>query len=362
MADASADSDKLPESSEPGQAPSPPDAPFAHNLPPESSSSHHPSLPSARPEEQDRSKGAGEDRASLNTSSHTHTRTQSTRRKDTKSASEIAHTASTLGAKEPRKAKASKKAKASLFSRLFHVFVPCVGPSNRAHDIDLEKPKDLPLPQPVVAAPAERKEKEKEPAKLPEPASPQSAAESPAPTAAEAVTDVFVQPEASTSTQLTTPEESHIPPPLQAIDIPPPSDDPAVVVPPTPTKILPPEETGGVLSGAVQPPGSTGEESIHDLPRQRDSDHDSDASTSFTEDEDMEEGVPIDEVEDEEERLILNGGAGIPMGPVSTATSFPEAIRTYTLSERMASHDHYFLLCRLSTLVGNVLYLISMRH
>ncbi|KAF7793956.1 hypothetical protein EIP86_005080 [Pleurotus ostreatoroseus] len=324
VADASPPGDTAPGSSEPepGHAPAATDAPPAHapdagagtgagagpaSAPP----------PNARTEAHERPKAAGEDRASLATSTHTHTRTPSTRRKENKSASEMAHTASTLGAGEPRKARPARKARGSLFARIFHVLVPCVGPSARAHELDIEKPSEPPLPQPVVA-PAEPKEKEeKEPAKPAESAPPLPAAEPQPPTLVpvEAVLDEPSQPEPSTSTQFTATEETQIPPPLQAIDIPPPSDDPAVVVPPTPTKILPPEETGGVLSGAVQPPGSTGEESIHDQPRQRDSDHDSDGSTSFTEDEDMEEGVPIDEVEDEEERLILNGGAGIPIGP-----------------------------------------------
>jgi len=106
-----------------------------------------------------------------------------------------------------------------------------------------------------------------------------------------------------------------VPPPLQPIDVPPPSDDPDVVVPPTPTGIvLPREETEGVTSGAVQPPGSTGEDGHHEHHR-RDSE-DSDGSTSFTDDEDLDGPIPGDqEDEDEEERLIMNGGAGIPIGP-----------------------------------------------
>jgi len=65
----------------------------------------------------------------------------------------------------------------------------------------------------------------------------------------------------------------------------------------------------------VQPIGSTGDEVVQEQQRQGDSDGESDGSTSFTDEEDVEEANAIDEVEDEEERLILNGGAGIPIGP-----------------------------------------------
>lgn len=73
-----------------------------------------------------------------------------------------------------------------------------------------------------------------------------------------------------------------------------------IVVPPTPKhELLPLADTEGVTSGAVQAPGSTGLEV-----------DDSDASVT-----DDERHRPLDE-EDDEERLILNGGNGIPIGPV----------------------------------------------
>ncbi|KIY74304.1 NIF-domain-containing protein [Cylindrobasidium torrendii FP15055 ss-10] len=84
-----------------------------------------------------------------------------------------------------------------------------------------------------------------------------------------------------------------------------------LVVPPSrPTNTLPPEVTSvdGVTSGAVQPPGSTGEP-IARIPT-RESD-DSEA-TSYMED-DSEDLQVVDE-QAEEERLIRNGGAGIPIG------------------------------------------------
>jgi RNA polymerase II subunit A small phosphatase-like protein len=73
-----------------------------------------------------------------------------------------------------------------------------------------------------------------------------------------------------------------------------------VVVPPSPKhELLPLADTEGVTSGAVQAPGSTGLEV-------------DDSEASVTDDE---RHRPLDE-EDDEERLILNGGNGIPIGPV----------------------------------------------
>ena len=92
-------------------------------------------------------------------------------------------------------------------------------------------------------------------------------------------------------------------------------------VPPTPPpQLLPLEETEGFTSGAVQPPGSTGgtpvqESKLHSrdsIPPSNASTKDSDAS-SFTEDDDID---GLDEL-DIEDKLIMNGGAGIPIGPVS---------------------------------------------
>ena len=81
-----------------------------------------------------------------------------------------------------------------------------------------------------------------------------------------------------------------------------------VIVPPTPATphLLPASETGGVTSGAVQAPGSTGNE-------HEDSEH----STIS----DEEPPKPYAE-EDEEERLILNGGNGIPIGPVRARINY----------------------------------------
>ncbi|PPQ89539.1 hypothetical protein CVT25_012211 [Psilocybe cyanescens] len=109
-----------------------------------------------------------------------------------------------------------------------------------------------------------------------------------------------------------------ISPPLAAgFTIPPPSSHPSsptdsdiVVPPPVSASLLPEDETDGMTSGAVQPPGSLGTEIVHT--HTHDSSEDSDR-TSFTDD-DHEIHHILDEQE-EEERLIKAGGSGIPIGP-----------------------------------------------
>lgn len=242
-------------------------------------------------------------------------------RKDAnKSVSDGVHTSSTAAEhkarpdspRPPRSSSRHSKNKGGLLSKLLRVLVPCVGPSPRAHDVDVDekRPADQASPPPSKTNDASTSAlKEKQAAKEAEdlPPAPQ---ESQPQHAAEAT--------ASGSETLADGRSTEIPPPLQPIEIPQ-ADDPNVIVPPTPTKTLPLEETEGVTSGAVQPPGSTGGDSIRDHSRRssRNLGDDSDGSTSFTEDEDLDEVTPMDEIEDEEERLIMQGGAGIPIGPVS---------------------------------------------
>lgn len=98
-----------------------------------------------------------------------------------------------------------------------------------------------------------------------------------------------------------------VPPPITVTAPPSPTDSQVIVPPPPSAHTLPDEETDGLTSGAVQPPGSTGE-----LVRTitRDSSSQESDGTSFTD----EEAELIDE-QAEEERLIRNGGSGIPIGP-----------------------------------------------
>jgi hypothetical protein len=61
--------------------------------------------------------------------------------------------------------------------------------------------------------------------------------------------------------------------------------------------------------------------------------------TSFTEDEEVEDVPGIDEAEDDEDRLILSGGAGIPIGPVSAMILLSTRFLDLTYPKRMESHD-----------------------
>ncbi|KAJ6586857.1 protein phosphatase [Mycena vulgaris] len=100
-------------------------------------------------------------------------------------------------------------------------------------------------------------------------------------------------------------------PPTINIERPPSRADSEIIVPPPPSShLLPEDETDGLTSGAVQPPGSTGE--LIARTHTRDSSEDSDG-TSFTDDE-GDDRRAMDE-QAQEERLIKNGGSGIPIGP-----------------------------------------------
>jgi RNA polymerase II subunit A small phosphatase-like protein len=97
-----------------------------------------------------------------------------------------------------------------------------------------------------------------------------------------------------------------------AASIPPsPADSDVVVPPPVSAILLPDDETDGMTSGAVQPPGSSGTtETFHTPATLHDTATDDSDRTSFSDDEHIHEQM------DEEERLIRNGGSGIPIGPV----------------------------------------------
>ena len=93
----------------------------------------------------------------------------------------------------------------------------------------------------------------------------------------------------------------------------PPSPDSDIVVPlPVSATLRPQDETDGMTSGAVQPPGSSGTTEVFHTPTTLTS-HDSDSDRTSLSEEDR-----VQEELDEEERLIRNGGSGIPIGPVST--------------------------------------------
>ncbi|EAU91287.2 protein phosphatase [Coprinopsis cinerea okayama7 len=98
------------------------------------------------------------------------------------------------------------------------------------------------------------------------------------------------------------------------VSIPQTPDSDVLVPPPIHTHVLPPDETDGLTSGAVQPPGSTGTDVARTPTHDSGSDSDR-ASVSDDEDYHIHE-------EDEEERLIRNGGSGIPIGPAVQQADF----------------------------------------
>jgi len=108
-----------------------------------------------------------------------------------------------------------------------------------------------------------------------------------------------------------------------------PTDSDVVVTPPVSASLLPEDETDGMTSGAVQPPGSSGTEIVHTHS------HDSDDSdhTSYTDDD---HDLPHED--DEEVRLIKSGGSGIPIGLVRTISSFLLSI--FSSPCRTASQNH----------------------
>ena len=205
--------------------------------------------------------------------------------------------------------------KASFISKLVRKLVPCVPSNGRAHAVDIDlsdasrppaqgsstsKPADSLVSHEKQRSEAEAQEKEKEREKV-------------VPLAVSIPKD---------------------PSPVINPDV-------EVIVPPTPTKaLLPASETEGVTSGAVQPPGSTGSDifspqpaphsdlshtsSAAAQPHVGDTSHSAttDSDGSFTDEEghgegeevEPEEGEPMEE--DDEDALIMNGGAGIPIGPV----------------------------------------------
>ncbi|KAF7980767.1 hypothetical protein HWV62_36815 [Athelia sp. TMB] len=221
--------------------------------------------------------------------------------KDTQTSKAGASTPGAQGTRSPTstaskpKTQSSARSNSSLFSKIVRKLVPCIGPSSRAHTIDLNDLESAPK----SSGTHDGKEAEK-------------IVEKPV-----QVEEVHA-PEASTSTSApspttdTTPTVALVPAPI--VVLPPTASDTERVVPPTPTtQLLPQSETEGVTSGAVQPPGSTGDVVVAE-PSPTHQTHESEESdgTSYTEDDDLDDHL---DDEDDEHRLIMNGGAGIPIGP-----------------------------------------------
>ncbi|KAF8342195.1 HAD-like domain-containing protein [Cantharellus anzutake] len=191
-------------------------------------------------------------------------------------------TTPTMTSKAPRKR--------SIWSSFFAKLIPCV-PSSKSASIIVDD----------STTPARDSSSTSSAPVKPEPKSPPALKEDAAPaTPASKITE---KPVPSTPTR---PPPSQVPTlniDTKADELVPPTPVKAeIVVPPTPkTHLLPESETAGVTSGAVQPPGSTGTE--HD-----------DEAMPISDDEDGEQnGESTAQEEDDEDRLILQGGNGIPI-------------------------------------------------
>jgi len=197
----------------------------------------------------------------------------------------------------------------SFISRLLRFLVPCVGPSRLLNEAVNEVVSDPSSSATALREKSAARDAEKDSSLRPvqeTPVSNDSVSEQPHPNAELAPSTFGVIPESG-------PGPLHVTPPTTATS----DKDLDIIVPPTPTKVIPESETGGVTSSAVVPPGSTAEEVAHlrALQAHEPSSGDESDGTSFTEDEEVEDVPGIDEVEDDEDRLILSGGAGIPIGP-----------------------------------------------
>ncbi|KAL0068724.1 hypothetical protein AAF712_004053 [Marasmius tenuissimus] len=198
------------------------------------------------------------------------------------------------------RSKAKSKQRPSLLTRVVYKVVPCVGSQQ--------------LVTPIEADPASQRS-----ADVKQPVPPPSAK----PTASQSVAD---QNHASTDTPmqeialtpLTPPAAA--PSPTTATPVDPEAD--VIIQPPLSAQLLPPETTDGVTSGAVQPPGSTGltpANGTSPLPTTPDAvlTRTTTRDTQESEETHMTESVSAIE-DEEEERLIRNGGVGIPLGPDGT--------------------------------------------
>lgn len=274
-------------------------------------------LPSAHPTSEpadDADREKEKDKGSLST---TLTGTHHTRvsPKGAQTASEGAH--SSTAAEKPPSLKSAAKRKVSkppsssprvsFISRLFRSLVPCVGPSHLPNEAVDDVVSDNNSSAAALRDKSAR-DAEKDPSLRPAQETPvtKESSDSDQPLSGTEATSLPLVLAAEPA-----PQQSNLTPPEPA------TPDNNIVVPPTPTKVIPESETGGVTSSAVVPPGSTAEEVAHLRAQHAHEPSSGDESdgTSFTEDEEVEDVPGIDEVEDDEDRLILSGGAGIPIGP-----------------------------------------------
>ena len=188
---------------------------------------------------------------------------------------------SSFDAHTPPSSKKPSPRKKSIWSSLLAKLVPCL--SSKAHTIVID---DARPPRDSLSTDSAH-------AKVPSELQPTAQKDS----ISQAVISEKLAPSTPTRSSSAPPLDTDLPLPLPITE---------VVVPPSPkTHLLPPSETAGVTSGAVQAPGSTG----------REEEEDSQGASSDEEDGEHNgtsgEGTVPDD--DDEDRLILQGGIGIPI-------------------------------------------------
>lgn len=244
--------------------------------------------------------------------------------KGTKSAAETKSTSpsspNTAVATASRQASHRKSGWKSFIAKL----VPCIGPS-KAHPIEeLEerKPKRESTSSETPAPVADAAQPEIEPVRE-APASSPPTAEPAAPSAPSTPT----RPDPLTTSSAV------------QTDLEPPATESEVIVPPSPTHhLLPTSETGGLTSGAVQPPGSTGRE-----------EEDESLAANTEDDGEQQDGAEgtVPEEEDED-AIVLRGGLGIPIVVCGDCSLCIEQ-NAYLSLVRTASNALCFLHWHLST-------------
>ncbi|KAG2132777.1 HAD-like domain-containing protein [Suillus clintonianus] len=152
------------------------------------------------------------------------------------------------------------KSNQSFLTGFFRKLICCVGPNTRAHDIDVDGVAS------IGSGPTLRTHK----------------------TADNDMKEFSEKVPEETSLALVAP-------------VPPSKEHGQPVAPPK--DVLPIAETGGATSGAVQPPGSSVPGQVLKTSSSRPSEHGIES-----------DDFPIDELSEEDEMLIKNGGAGIPIG------------------------------------------------
>ncbi|KAF8629208.1 hypothetical protein AX17_005793 [Amanita inopinata Kibby_2008] len=199
---------------------------------------------------------------------------------------------------DPEASNAGKVFRPSFFSRLIHLLIPCVSPS-RSHDVVHDSINPVLPPSLVTEEDTHTKlENERLPAQQ-LPSDPSAT-----PKSSEKTGEVASEARDSGSHPRSTVEAAI----QHQSDI----VNHAASLHELPLKLDP----ESVMSGGAQPPGSTiVQEKVHPRELTHSGDADESDGSSFTEDDDLEDLNGIEDVDDEEDRLILNGGTGIPLGP-----------------------------------------------